>query len=154
MWKKFKHLIQFQTAAVTQYNYFCWGNNTTLTFLYQQKRIFLVWDHVIRCLVHGNFSQLHTFDGISALLRALVDACVHVHKNEDHPENKNEHRFKNDGKILARFSSYFSLMRFYLFDEKYYSKTTEMLWLRIVHCTYLRWIEEHVRLGWALYHFV
>lgn len=120
MWKiLFKYLIQFQTAAVTQYNYFFyWRNNTTLTYLYQQKRIFLVWDHVIRCPVHGNFSQLHTFDGISASLRVLVNACVHVHKNEDHPENKNQHRFRNDGQISARFHSYFLLMRFFLIEDK------------------------------------
>lgn len=60
-------------------------NRMSLTFPHQQKRIFWVWDHVIRCLARGMFSLLHTFVGRDVSLPFPEDVFVHVHKNGDHP---------------------------------------------------------------------
>lgn len=58
------------------------------TFQRRQRQISWVWDHVTRCLAHGNFSQLHTSDEIDVSPLALVNAYAHAHMNGDHPENE------------------------------------------------------------------
>ena len=58
------------------------------TFQRRQRQISWVWDHVTRCLAHGNFSQLHTSDETDVSPPALVNAYAHAHMNGDHPENE------------------------------------------------------------------
>lgn len=85
--KAYRQIILFclSFALVLNWVYIKKNEWMSLTFPHQQKRIFLVWDHVKRCLVRGRFLPLHTFAGINVLLPFHVNVFVLERMSGDHP---------------------------------------------------------------------